>query len=85
MCDRAAAYFRRPRFALLTVLAAVGLGRAASAGRARPMAAMSGVAAKGIKIKKAEMRALANTGDSFHPEWNYTISPRTQHRSIILE
>ena len=41
--------------------------------------------AKGIKIKNAEMRALAITGDSFHPEWNYTISPRTQHRAVILE
>ena len=30
---------------------------------------------KGIKIKNAEMRALAIKGDSFHPEWNYTISP----------
>ena len=41
--------------------------------------------AKGIKIKKAEMRALAITGDGFHPEWNYTISPRNQHRAVILE
>ena len=41
--------------------------------------------AKGIKIKKAEMRALAITGDSFHPEWNYTISPRQQNRAVILE
>jgi transposase-like protein len=41
--------------------------------------------AKGIRIKNAEMRALAITGDSFHPEWNYTISPRTQHRAVILE
>jgi hypothetical protein len=41
--------------------------------------------AKGIKIKNAEMRALAITGDSFHPEWNYTISPRAQHQAIILE
>jgi len=40
---------------------------------------------KGIKIKKAEMRALAITGDSFHPEWNYTISPRQQHHAVILE
>ena len=40
---------------------------------------------KGIKIKKAQMRALAITGDSFHPEWNYTISPRQQHRAVILE
>jgi Rhodopirellula transposase DDE domain len=41
--------------------------------------------AKGIKIKKAEMRGLAITGDSFHPEWNYAISPRHQHRAVILE
>jgi hypothetical protein len=41
--------------------------------------------AKGIKIKKAEMRALAITGDSFHPEWNYTISPRQVHPAVILE
>jgi hypothetical protein len=41
--------------------------------------------AKGIRIKNAEMRALAITGDSFHPEWNYTISPRTQRRAVILE
>jgi hypothetical protein len=40
--------------------------------------------AKGIKIKNAEMRALAIKGDSFHPEWNYTISPRSQHRAVIL-
>jgi hypothetical protein len=41
--------------------------------------------AKGIKIKPAQMRALAIAGDSFHPEWNYTISPRTQPRAVILE
>ena len=40
---------------------------------------------KGIKIKKAQMRALAITGDSFHQEWNYTISPRQQHHAVILE
>jgi hypothetical protein len=41
--------------------------------------------AKGIRVKKAEMRTLSITGDSFHPEWNYTISPRLQHRAVILE
>ena len=41
--------------------------------------------AKGIRIKNAEMRALAITGHSFHPEWNYTISPRHRHRAVILE
>ena len=39
---------------------------------------------KGVKIKNAEMRTLAITGDNFHPEWNYTVSPRPQHRAVIL-
>jgi Rhodopirellula transposase DDE domain len=33
---------------------------------------------KGIKISKAEMKCLEITGDQFHPEWNYTITPRQQ-------
>jgi hypothetical protein len=32
---------------------------------------------KGIKVTDAEMAALNITGDAFHPEWNYTISPRS--------
>ena len=32
---------------------------------------------KGIKISDAEMRALDIRGDTFHPEWNYTVTPRT--------
>jgi Rhodopirellula transposase DDE domain len=31
---------------------------------------------KGIKVSKAEMATLNIKGDLFHPEWNYTISPR---------
>ena len=31
---------------------------------------------KGIKVSNAEMAALKLVGDDFHPEWNYTISPR---------
>jgi hypothetical protein len=31
---------------------------------------------KGIKVSKAEMKSLNITGHQFHPEWNYTISPR---------
>jgi len=31
---------------------------------------------KGIKVSDAEMKTLNITGDKFHPEWNYTISPR---------
>jgi hypothetical protein len=31
---------------------------------------------KGIKVSDAEMQALDITGDTFHPEWNYTIKPR---------
>jgi hypothetical protein len=32
--------------------------------------------AKGIKVSDAEMATLNIKGDAFHPEWNYTISPR---------
>jgi hypothetical protein len=31
---------------------------------------------KGIKVTDAEMAALNLKGDTFHPEWNYTILPR---------
>lgn len=31
---------------------------------------------KGIKVGDAEMQRLDITGDTFHPEWNYTIKPR---------
>ena len=31
---------------------------------------------KGIKVGDAEMMTLNIKGDTFHPEWNYTISPR---------
>jgi hypothetical protein len=31
---------------------------------------------KGKKVRDAEMKMLDITGDSFHPEWNYTIKPR---------
>ena len=33
---------------------------------------------KGIKVSDAEMDALNIRGDAFHPEWNYTINPRTR-------
>ena len=32
---------------------------------------------KGIKVSDAEMASLDITGDPFHPEWNYTIKPRS--------
>ena len=32
---------------------------------------------KGIKVSDAEMKALDIKGDEFHPEWNYTIRPRS--------
>ena len=32
---------------------------------------------KGIKVTDAEMDALDIAGDAFHPEWNYTIRPRS--------
>jgi transposase len=31
---------------------------------------------KGIKVSDEEMATLNIKGDAFHPEWNYTISPR---------
>ena len=31
---------------------------------------------KGIKVSDAQMQTLDITGDTFHPEWNYTIKPR---------
>jgi hypothetical protein len=31
---------------------------------------------KGIKVSDEEMDALNIEGDAFHPEWNYTISPK---------
>lgn len=34
--------------------------------------------AKGVKVSNAEMAALNISCDTFHPEWNYTIAPRTQ-------
>ena len=33
---------------------------------------------KGVKLSDAEMAALNIEGDAFHPEWNYTIKPRTR-------
>ncbi len=33
--------------------------------------------AKGIKVTDTEMAALNITGNLFHPEWNYTITPRS--------
>jgi Rhodopirellula transposase DDE domain len=35
-----------------------------------------------IKVSDAEMNALALHGHDFHPEWNYTIAPRSHHRPI---
>jgi hypothetical protein len=31
---------------------------------------------KGIKVSKKEMATLNLEGDEFHPDWNYSISPR---------
>jgi hypothetical protein len=31
---------------------------------------------KGIKVSDAEMKCLDIRGDTFHPEWNYTVTPR---------
>jgi hypothetical protein len=39
---------------------------------------------KGIKVSNAEIQALAIKGDDFHPEWNYTLTPRTGYPAVIL-
>jgi len=31
---------------------------------------------KGIQVSDAEMNAIAISRNEFHPEWNYTVSPR---------
>ena len=36
---------------------------------------------KGIRISDAEMKRLDITGDTFHPEWNYTVRPRQTAKS----
>jgi len=38
---------------------------------------------KGIKVTVAAMKALDITGDAFHPEWNYTIKPRTLLDGVV--
>lgn len=40
--------------------------------------------AKGIKVPDAEMNTLAITRNDFHPEWNYTIAPRSKNHALIL-
>jgi hypothetical protein len=30
------------------------------------------------------MATLKISGDDFHPEWNYTIAPRTPIRALVL-
>jgi hypothetical protein len=38
----------------------------------------TGTYAKGIKVTDAEMKRIELRGDAFHPEWNYTISQRSE-------
>ena len=33
---------------------------------------------KGIKVSDAQMQALDIRGDTFHPDWNYTVHPRPE-------
>lgn len=39
---------------------------------------------KGVKVSNSETASLNITGDTFHPEWNYTIKPRRQHVTLIV-
>lgn len=36
---------------------------------------------KGIQVSDAEMKELNIAGNDFHPEWNYSISPRSAANS----
>jgi Rhodopirellula transposase DDE domain len=36
---------------------------------------------KGIKVSDREMATLNIAGDEFHPEWNYTVTPRKPAKS----
>ena len=38
----------------------------------------TGAYQKGIRVTDAEMKLIELRGDAFHPEWNYTISPRPE-------
>jgi hypothetical protein len=41
---------------------------------------------KGIKVSDAEMDALDIRGDTFHPEWNYTVhhGPKSSNSYFCL-
>jgi hypothetical protein len=39
---------------------------------------------KGLKVSDAEMDTIALTGNDFHPEWNYSISPRKPEGAVVL-
>ncbi|MGI8903750.1 MAG: ISAzo13-like element transposase-related protein, partial [Solirubrobacteraceae bacterium] len=38
---------------------------------------------KGIKVTDAELAEVNIVRDQFHPDWNYTIHPRTNGALII--
>jgi len=40
--------------------------------------------AKAIKVTGAEVAAPSMTTDAWHPEWNYTIKPRSKDEAVIL-
>jgi len=39
---------------------------------------------KGVKVSDAQMKTLNISGDQFHPEWNYTITPRQPKMEHLL-
>ena len=40
------------------------------------------ISPKAIRVADEEMAALNITTDPWHPDWNYTISPRSSDRSV---
>lgn len=65
----------RPLASRMTVVELIG-ATTTNAGLKVECALAEGLYEKGVKITNAEMDSLAIQGNAFHPEWNYTITPR---------
>jgi hypothetical protein len=65
----------RPLASRMAVVELIG-ATTTNAGLKVECALDEGLYEKGVKITNAEMDSLAIQGNAFHPEWNYTITPR---------
>ena len=39
---------------------------------------------KGVKITDAQMKRLNIHREAFHPEWNYSVEPRSRSQPLLL-